>query len=189
MQALVENADMGDIEATTSTISRPIPRCRLDGMDEQIASANNQGGKPYIYSKALIFYPNTSLTPVDIAFYSSVVVFNLVLTSHRKSSNLRERDLAKLLALYDLVLQLISASTRTGKYDSSHLVLATLNNKSVVHSELGQHRVARQVLYYVWDVLRTPVRRPRILDPWEIEGISLNIFLMMVNAPNVAEAA
>ena len=106
-----------------------------------------------------------------------------------------ERDLKKLLALYDMVLKLIAESTRSvapnGRppNDCTNLVVATLNNKSVVHSELGQHATARRLLYHVWDVMKYPDRRPAMLETWEVEGFFLNIYLMLVNAPNVAGAA
>ena len=194
LQAVLElDVTTGETEVERTpimdAISRPIPRSRLDGGDAQLSLEADKEGKPYLYNKGLVFYPNTTFTTVDLAFYASIVVFNLVLVHHRKSKNLQDRDLTKLLALYDVVLKLISGSARSGQYDCSHLALVTLNNKSVVHSELGQHAMATRMLYHVWDVMKAPTRRPRLLETWEVEGLFLNIYLMLINAPRVAGAA
>jgi hypothetical protein len=167
-------------------ISRAIPRSPLGPRTQENGELD---GQPYIYGKGLVFYPNSTLTLADLTFYCSVVVFNLVLTYHRKSKNLQERDLNKLLQLYELCLQLIREGCRSNQYDCGNLLVATLNNKSVVHSALGQHTKARRLLYPVWDVMKNPQRRPGMLESWEIEGIFLNIFLILINAPQVAEAA
>lgn len=166
-------------------ISRALPRSSFGPARE----AQDQEGQPYLYSKGLVFYPNTTATMADLTFYCSVVVFNLVLAFHRKSKVLQDRDLQKLLRLYELCLRLIGEGARCNQYDCGNLLLATLNNKSVVHSQLGEHTVARRMMYHVFDAVQYPDRRPRHLESWEIEGIFLNIFLMLVNAPQVAGAA
>ena len=180
----------GDLRyLTPDGISRPIPRSRMDGKDAQISIDDGNAGKAYLYSKGLVFYPSITFTDVDIAFYASIVLFNLVLTHHRRSKDLQERDLTKLLALYDLVLRLVGKASQSEQYDLSQLALATLNNKSVVHADLGQHAAAARSLYHVWDVLQTPVRRPRMLEAYELEGLVLNVYLLLVNAPRLAGAA
>jgi hypothetical protein len=146
-------------------------------------------GQPYLYSKALVFSPNSTATCVDLAFYNSVVVFNLVLTYHGDGKSMQEGGLKKLLALYDLCLSLLGEGSRTSQYDCTILMVVTLNNKSVIHSELGQHAEARRMLYHVWDVMKHPERRPGLLETCEVEGIFLNIYLILFNCPQVAGAA
>lgn len=174
---------------TPDGLSRPIPRSRLDGRDSEITLNDAKEGKAYVYSKGLVFYPSLTLTLEDITFYSSIVLFNLVLTYHRTSKHLQDRSLTKLLALYDLVLRLVVANAHSSQYDLSQLAVAALNNKSVVHAELGQHVAAARSLYYVWDLLQSPIRRPRLLEASELEGLMMNIYLMLVHGPSVAATA
>ena len=182
-------AGTGVRHPTLDGISRPIPRSRIDGKDAQISIDDGNEGKAYLYSKGLVFYPSATFTRVDIAFYASIVLFNLVLTHHRRSKDLQDRDLTNLLALYDLVLRLVGEAGRSEQYDLSHLALAILNNMSVVHADLGQHAAAARCLYHVWDVIQTPAHRPRTLEAYELEGFFLNVYLLLVNAPRVAGAA
>lgn len=186
---VIEELPLPERNPTFDAMARPIPRSRMDGNDAQLSMQADKEGKAYSYGKGLVFYPNTTFTTTDLAFYSSIVVFNLVLTCQRRPKHLQEKQMQRLLRLYQVVLQLIDETSRSGKYDCSHLVVATLNNTAVLHSELGQHASARRMLYHVWDVLRGPQRRPMILDTFEVEGLFLNIFLMLANAPRVAEAA
>ena len=190
-EAIVEaNNDGGRIQDNptdaSGIISRAVPRSRMD-LDQE--DCLDELGQPYLYSKGLVFYPNSTVTLVDLSFYSSVVVFNLVLAYHRRSKSLQEADLKKLLQLYELCLRLISEGARSSHYDCCNLMVAALNNKSVVHSELGQHTRARRMLYHVWDVMKYPERRPGLMETWEVEGIFLNIYLILVNSPQVASAA
>jgi len=174
-------------------LSRAIPRSALCGPTNVPTNpqdvAENEEGKPYIYSKGLVFYPRASVTILDFAFYSSIIVFNLVVAYHRQKTHLRERNLTKLLALYEIVLKLLGESSRSRHNDCTNLVVAALNNKSVIHSELGQHQSAQRMLYLVWDVMKYPERRPRLLETWEVEGFFLNIYTLLVYAPRVAGAA
>lgn len=188
-QAIMHAEDTAPTEgqtADTEMITKAVPRSPMSQTKEGALGAD---GEPYLYSKGLVFYPNATLSTCDLAFYCSVVVFNLVLTYHRKSKNLRESDLTKLLQLYELCLKLISEGAKSNDYDCCNLMVATLNNKSVVHSQLGQHIKARRMLYHVWDVMKYPDRRPQLLETSEVEGIFLNIYLILVNAPQVAGAA
>jgi hypothetical protein len=168
-------------------VSRPVPRNRIDGMSMKPPPEEN--GNAYMYSKGLVFYLSGTIKLADLAFYSSAVVFNLVVSFQRRRKPLQERDLTKLLALYDLCLKLVSEGTKTKQYDNCNLVVAALNNKAVVHAELGDFTRARRVLYHVWDVMKYPSRRPKLLEAWEVEGIFLNIYLWLVNSPQVASAA
>lgn len=177
-----------DSNTSRIELSRAVPRSPMVGQNDAHPSPEEQG-QPFLYSKALVFYPNSTATCVDLAFYSSVVVFNFVLTYHRNGKSQQESGLKKLLALYDLCLRLIGEGSRTRQHDCSNLMVATLNNKSVIHSELGQHAKARRMLYHVWDVMKHPERRPDLLETWEVEGIFLNIYLILVNCPQVAGAA
>lgn len=176
-----------DVTSPTSDIvSRPIPRTRMDGASMK---PSDDDGKAYLYSKGLVFYLSSAISLFDLAFYGSVIVFNLVLSYQRRRTDMQERDLNKLLALYDLCLKLVGEGAKAKQYDCCNLVVATLNNKAVVHSELRDFTKARRVLYHVWDIMKYPDRRPKLLEPWEIEGIFLNIYLLLVNSPNVAGAA
>ena len=170
---------------SSEQISRVLPRSRLGParQEEEI------DGQPYLYSKGLVFYPNPTTTMADLTFYCSVVVFNLVLTYHRKNKVVKDRDLRKLLRLYELCLQLIGEGAQSNQYDCGNILLAAMNNKSVVHSELGEHAVARRTMYHVFDVLQYPQRRPGSLELSEIEGIFLNVYLILINGPQVAGAA
>ncbi|CAB9509547.1 expressed unknown protein [Seminavis robusta] len=165
----------------------PVPRSPMASPDTETSPENQ--GQPYLYSKAMVFYPNSTITSVDLTFYVSVVVFNLLVTYQTTKKNPQGRDLKKIFDLYELCLRLISESAKSMEYDCAHLVVATLNNKSVLLSELGQHTLARRMLYHVWDVMQYPQRRPEHLEQSEVEGIFLNIFLILVNAPYVAGAA
>lgn len=180
-----ESSQMED-DATAGNSSEEISRATPRSIMNQ---KQDEEGQPYLYSKGLVFYPSSTLTLVDLSFYCSVVVFNLVITFHSRGKNFQERDLHKLLQMYDLCLKLISESSRSSQYDCGNLMVAALNNKSVVHSELEQHTTARRMLYHVWDVMQYPERRPRHMERWEIEGIFLNIYLVLVNGPQVAGAA
>lgn len=168
-------------------VSRPVPRSRMDGASMKPSPEEND--RAYIYSKGLVFYLTSNVTLLELAFYASVIVFNLVLALQRRRKPLQERDLNKLLALYDLCLKLIHEGSKAKQYDSCNLIVATLNNKAVVHAELRDFTKARRVLYHVWDVMKYPSRRPGLLEPWEIEGIFLNIYQLLVNSPKTASAA
>jgi hypothetical protein len=169
------------------TVSRPVPRSRMDGASMKPSPEENDSA--YIYSKGLVFYLTSNVTLLELAFYASVIVFNLVLAFQRRRKPLQERDLNKLLALYDLCLRLIHEGSKAKQYDSCNLIVATLNNKAVVHAELRDFTKARRVLYHVWDVMKYPKRRPGLLEQWEIEGIFLNIYQLLVNSPQTASAA
>jgi hypothetical protein len=83
--------------------SRAIPRSPMVSENDAPEDPPPDESRPFLYSKALVFYPKSTATSEDLSFYTSVVVFNLVLTYHSNGKILRESGLPSTTFASDLL--------------------------------------------------------------------------------------
>jgi len=164
------------VSPTRST--RDIPR-----LDEPPISVDDE--EPFTFERFLSFDHSQAVDPAATAYCSAIIIFNMAQVFQQRSKD--RKTLNKALFLYIVSLRHIKGCT-SGRFKSSDVVIAALNNRATVFYHLQHFGKARMVLGELWALIKELRARPESFQKADVDGIVQNI-LLMLHTPNLAAAA
>ena len=173
MQMLINAANELPLQAN-QTVS--LPNCMVRG---SIAISDFQSDQFYIYNNFLRFSHGNTFCHKDLAFYVSIILFNMALASHVEGRNTNdERVLRKALKMYQMGFEMVDEVA----IDSNHareIMVLMVNNKALIHHELGAYTQRKQDIELLSDlILGLSCYEMAIIDINVHREIKLNTFVM-----------